>query len=76
MMKITFWKINPKGYFFITKKSKSKGFKKMNESDIKELEFKELWEQLSESNKNEIYGRLYEYIEEYARERRNNENYY
>ena len=59
-----------------SKKSKSKGFKNMNESDIKELEFKELWEQLNEENKNEIYGRLYEYIEENARERRNNENYY
>ena len=48
----------------------------MNESDVKELEFKELWARLNEENKNEIYGRLYEYIEENARERRNNENYY
>ena len=48
----------------------------MNESDVKELEFKELWARLNEENKNEIYGRLYEYIEENARERHNNENYY
>ena len=48
----------------------------MNESDIKELEFKELWQQLNEENKDEIYNRLCEYIEENARERMNNENYY
>ena len=45
----------------------------MNES---EKEFMELWKQLNEENKDEIYNRLYEYIEENARERRNNENYY
>ena len=45
----------------------------MNES---EKEFMELWKQLNEENKDEIYNRIYEYIEENARERRNNENYY
>lgn len=38
-----------------------------------EREFMELWEQLSESNKNEIYGRLFEYVEEKAREQRHKE---